>query len=290
MKLFLYLSLFCLSNILHASPFEELLPYFENEAQKAQKLFQKGDFKQAAVLFKDPYRQGVALYKAKQYKAAKTKFEQVSRPEVLADALYNLGNTHIQLKEYEQAIKAFEKALKLNPDNEEAYFNLAISRTMLAQTDPEKINTEEKSSLEEKEEEKKSDKDKPSDKNKKNGEKSGTTSNKNKEGKEGKNKMKKEGQNQEQETLTAKLKEKISHFLNPISKQMELSQFEQKQDDLEQPSKQDEQIKENLDIPKPMEDWLKQIEGDPTILLQNLFRIEEQRLQKEGIQHELRPW
>ncbi|HMS68105.1 MAG TPA: tetratricopeptide repeat protein, partial [Saprospiraceae bacterium] len=44
-----------------------------------------------------------------------------------ASAYYNLGNSYANKGDFENAIKAYEKAITLNPDNASAYYNLGIS-------------------------------------------------------------------------------------------------------------------------------------------------------------------
>jgi len=223
MKIFwlFYLGLFC--TLSEAKNQQDWLTYFQNNQQQGQLLYQQGNFKKAAQAFKDPYRQGVALYRAGEYQQAIIQFKKVSRPAVKTVALYNLANSYVQIAAYQQAIETYEKVLQLEPNSQSARFNLTISRTMLAQIDPEKNQNKEDKEQETKEEEEK----KKEDEEKASG---------------------------EQKQLLMKPKE--------IDKNVE----------------------------KTMESWLNQIEGDPSLLLQNLFKIEEQQLQKEGVQHEARPW
>ncbi len=48
-----------------------------------------------------------------------------------AQAQYNLGSTYYRMKDYPNAIKAFEEALKRNPKDMDAKFNLELARKML---------------------------------------------------------------------------------------------------------------------------------------------------------------
>jgi len=233
MKLFwlFYLGLFCTFS--EAKSKQDWFAYFQNNQQQGQYLYQQGDFKRAAQAFKDPYRQGVALYRAGEYQQAIVQFKKVSRPAVKIAALYNLANSYVQVADYEEAIESYEKVLQFEPNNPTARFNLTISRTMLAQIDPEKM-IEKNKDKEEKKEEKEE-------------------------------KKKKEQEDKEKE-----------------------SESESESGQQKQPLIKPQKIDKNIE--KTMELWLEQIEGDPSLLLQNLFKIEEQQLQKEGVQHEIRPW
>ena len=39
--------------------------------------------------------------------------------------MYNLGNAYYMVNKYEEAIRAYNKALDLNPESAECHFNLA---------------------------------------------------------------------------------------------------------------------------------------------------------------------
>ena len=49
------------------------------------------------------------------------------------DSLYNLGNSMARLGEFETAIDAYEEVLELDPDNEDAAYNLDLIRDMMEQ-------------------------------------------------------------------------------------------------------------------------------------------------------------
>ncbi len=51
----------------------------------------------------------------------------VSHPDTLQKAWHNIGNCYLQKKDYEQAITAYKKALKINPKDEETRYNLAYA-------------------------------------------------------------------------------------------------------------------------------------------------------------------
>jgi tetratricopeptide (TPR) repeat protein len=44
-----------------------------------------------------------------------------------AEEYYNLGNTYRAKKDYDEAIEAYEQAIKLNPDYVDAYYNLGLA-------------------------------------------------------------------------------------------------------------------------------------------------------------------
>jgi tetratricopeptide (TPR) repeat protein len=51
----------------------------------------------------------------------------VSDKDTLHRAWHNVGNCYLQKKDFEQAVEAYKKALKLNPKDEETRYNLAYA-------------------------------------------------------------------------------------------------------------------------------------------------------------------
>ncbi|MEA3278773.1 MAG: tetratricopeptide repeat protein [Pseudomonadota bacterium] len=102
--------------------------------QQGQRLFDRGQFAEAAERFADPMRRGVALYRAGDFQAAAASFAQIDS----AEAAFNRGNALILLGHYEGAIQAFRRAHQLRPDWPAAATNLAIAEArMLALAPPE---------------------------------------------------------------------------------------------------------------------------------------------------------
>lgn len=87
--------------------------------QQAAQALSQGKPKQAQRLARDPAWRGVAAYRAGDYAAAADALGQVSG----ADGAYNLGNTLARQGKYQEAIKAYDHALKLAPDDADAKAN-----------------------------------------------------------------------------------------------------------------------------------------------------------------------
>ena len=110
------------------------LNWFQTQEQQAQTAFQKGQYHEAAQLFHDPYRRGVALYHEGQYAQAAEEFSKSTRPEVQWDALYNLGNAYFQQGQYDKAMEAYQKVLVHQPDHEDASHNLQLAKKRLLES------------------------------------------------------------------------------------------------------------------------------------------------------------
>lgn len=97
--------------------------------QQADKSFKAQNYQQAAETFKDPLWKASAYYRAGQYEQALQQYSQFDS----ADALYNKGNTLANLQKFPQAIKAYEQALKQNPEFKDAKKNLDYVKKLLEQ-------------------------------------------------------------------------------------------------------------------------------------------------------------
>ncbi|MBQ4855375.1 tetratricopeptide repeat protein [Rhodanobacter sp. B2A1Ga4] len=87
--------------------------------QQAAQALHAGDAKRAQQLARDPAWRGAAAYRAGDYTAAAQALPQAPG----SDAAYNLGNTLAKQGEYQQALAAYDHALKLDPANADAKAN-----------------------------------------------------------------------------------------------------------------------------------------------------------------------
>jgi len=113
-----------------ASHFQD---YFKNEDQLGKEALDQKNYEKALEKFKDPYRQGVAHYKAGHFAEAEKLFQESYRPEVATDALYNLGNALANQQKLGQAVAAYEKVLEKSPDHAKAKHNLELVKKLLEQ-------------------------------------------------------------------------------------------------------------------------------------------------------------
>lgn len=88
--------------------------------QQAQRLFDAGEFADAAERFEDPMWQGVAWFRGGEFERAVSSFG-------LAGAHFNRGTALFMLGRYNDAIEAYDAALALDPRDEDARFNRALA-------------------------------------------------------------------------------------------------------------------------------------------------------------------
>lgn len=86
------------------------------------------------------YNLGAAHFKNGNLESAKTAFQQTiahaDNKSLQQKAWYNLGVANVQEKNYEEGIKAFKEAVKLDPKDEEARYNLQKALQLKQQPPP----------------------------------------------------------------------------------------------------------------------------------------------------------
>jgi len=111
------------------------------------KLFEKGSFADAEANYKKAldkknnypeaiFNLGDAIYKQPDRKEESvTQFELANKlltdPKLKAQAFHNIGNAYVDAQKYDQAVKAYKEALKLNPKDNDTKYNLAFANEKL---------------------------------------------------------------------------------------------------------------------------------------------------------------
>jgi len=108
----------------HATAWNDL---WQNADQQAQSLMQHGKHKQAAARFEDPQWRAAALYRAGEFAAAAKALKAINT----ADALYNKGNALARAGRLQDAVTAYEQALKDDGSHEDAQFNRDLVKKAL---------------------------------------------------------------------------------------------------------------------------------------------------------------
>lgn len=116
--------------------------------RRGNKAFDRGEFKEAEIDYQKAleknkksdvgeFNLGGALFQQENFKESAMLFDNVSRrnlPEQQrAGAFHNLGNSMVQLQQFEQAVEAYKNALRLNPDDLDTKYNLLYAQQMLRQ-------------------------------------------------------------------------------------------------------------------------------------------------------------
>ena len=106
--------------------------------QQGQHSMSKADYRKAQQQFERRDWAATAAYRAGDYKTAAQLFQQ----RASADDYYNHGNALAHLGQYEEALKAYNQALKLNPQHEDARFNHKLISDLLKKDQEKKQNKE----------------------------------------------------------------------------------------------------------------------------------------------------
>ena len=110
----------------HAMSWDDL---WQRKDQQGAKALAEDDPQQAADLFTSPQWKGIAEYQAGNYVEAVEEFGQSES----ADNLYNRGNGLAKTGKLEEAVKAYEQTLQLDPDMEDARVNKELVEKLIRQ-------------------------------------------------------------------------------------------------------------------------------------------------------------
>jgi Ca-activated chloride channel family protein len=207
---------------------------WQRKDQQAYQALQAGDAEKAAALAVDPALSGQAWYRSEQHANAVEAWLQLDA----ADAHYNRGNALAHLGEYDAAIKAYDEALAIEPDMEDALTNRALLEQMKQQQEQQQQGEEGESGESE-----------PSDDQ---SEGDSEQQSEGEEGEEGEQSDEQEGEQQEGEQEEGETGQEESESV----------------DYSEAWSEEDAQA---------MEQWLRRIPDDPGGLLRRKFRNQHQR-------------
>lgn len=134
--------------------------YAEGNYSKAIEAYETIEQKSDEVL----YDEANSHYKLKEYKKAKELYSSIKKESLAFKKWHNLGNTHAQLGELDEGIKAYEEALKI-ADDEDTRFNLELLKKKKEEQEK-KENKKQDDKKDKKKDDKKKDDKKKDDKNK----------------------------------------------------------------------------------------------------------------------------
>ena len=115
----------------------EFVDLWVSKDYQAQTHYQNEEYSEAGSLYTDPLRKGIAFYKAGDYQQAIESFKIDST----AMGSYNLGLAYYQNGDYAAAAQAFDQAIQLDPELEEAKKSKQSAQNLIPGTDP--MTTEE---------------------------------------------------------------------------------------------------------------------------------------------------
>lgn len=179
--------------------------------QQAQRQLKSGDAKKAAEQFESPEWKAAAQYRAGDYAAASEAFSKIDT----ANGHYNHGNALAKAGKLQDAIKAYDQALKRDANFEDARKNRDLVENLLKQQQNQQKNDQNKDNKDKNQDDKKDQQDK--------------------DGKQDQNQQDQNKQDQKNKDQENKDQE------NKDQKQKDQKQQEQNKDSKDQDSKQDQQ-------------------------------------------------
>jgi len=126
---------------------------------QANKLYKEGKVNEALSKWRDAqienpdndklhYNIGNGLYVQKKYEDAFNEYEKSldsKNSELRSKAYYNIGNTHYRMGKLPEAIEDYKKCLEINPDDEDAKYNIEFIEKKLKEQ-PKKEDEQKKES------------------------------------------------------------------------------------------------------------------------------------------------
>lgn len=111
---------------------------WQRRDQQAWQALEKKENERAAALAIDPDLAGEAWYRSGKYDNALSAWSK----QATADAEYNKGNALAQLGDYEGAVKAYDRALEMEPGMEDARFNRELVEQLKQQQEQDQKDQE----------------------------------------------------------------------------------------------------------------------------------------------------
>ena len=230
-----------------------------NKDQQAQQALEAGSPADAAALFEDTEWRGVARYRAGDYTGSAREFAASGDVR----NLYNLGNAMAQQGEYESAIDTYEQVLELEPDHEDARYNLELLKQLQEQQEQEQAGDDQQSTQNPGGE----------------GEQSDSSGEQDQQGSQ----TSSESQQAQDNDGSPRDEEMNEEDLEALQEELQRAAEEAEQG--EEPQQLSEaqlaQLREQQEAEQAMEQWLRRIPDDPGGLLRRKFRYQYQRYGKD---------
>jgi len=222
---------------------------WQTKDQQGAEAMEAENYEDAAVLFETSTWQGTALYRSENYEAAIAAFSA----DDSADGHYNRANALALAGNYPEAIAAYDLAIELQPDHEDAIYNKDIIEQLLQEQESQEGESEGESSDDQQQQ----------------------------QGSEQEQQDQENSEQQEQESQEGNQDQE---------QQQQQQQQPEEQEGSESNSEQNtpsEESNEEFEEQQSLEQWLRRIEDDPGELLQRKFRYQYRQRQLNGTANNL---
>jgi len=220
----------------------DLRSLWKTRDQQGAQAWEQSEHERAAELFESSQWRGAAHYRAGNYEAAIESFSQ--RQD--ADSIYNAGNALAYAGMLEEAIAAYDSALAIEPDHQDALHNKQILEDLLEQQEQESQSED-------------------SD-----------------ESNEGQDQPQDESDSDTEDESDPQNDDQDSDQDRDEDADQQQDPMEQQSDDDGSQDQQMEMDIEEMEDQESLEQWLRRIEDNPGELLERKFRFEHRRRQIEA--------
>ena len=268
---------------------------WKNTDQRGTEALDNKNPESAAQLFKDPDWKAEALYRNQQFDDAASLFAESET----AQGFYNQGNALAKAGKPDDAIAAYNKAIELQPDMDDAKFNKALLEKLKQQQEQDQQKQQEQQNQDNKDQQQKQEQNQQDQKNSESDQQqSQDRSQQDQEKRNSQNQQTDDQQSEQQESQRQEQEQQKQHAQQQNAQTEEQKQQEQhsasqqqaeKEQDEQQQQAMMEQPAEELDAQTPdqqaVENWLNTIPDDPGGLLRRKF-LHQQQLRQENRQQE----
>lgn len=220
---------------------------WQTKDQQGISAMQAGDPARAATLFEDGAWRATANYRTENFEEAANAYGQINN----ANGRYNLGNALAKQGRLEESIEAYEQALTLDPENEDALFNKELIEELLKQQ--EQQQQQQQDSDQENEDQDQQDQDQNQQENK---------------DQESEDQQDQEQGNQDQQQQQ--------------DEEQQQKQEQQQQEQAEQQASEQEADPLDEEEKQALQQWLRRVPDDPGGLLRRKFQQQYEQRAREG--------
>lgn len=240
---------------------------WKTKDQQGQELYNKEKYQQAADTFNNPLWQGSSHYKAGDFEKAYQSFKQ----DESANGFYNQGNALAKLQQLDLAIAAYEQALSLDPNHQDAMANKELLEKLRDQQQQNQQDGDSSNEQQENDQQQEQDGDQQqSDEEQSDQQQSEQEQQQNSENQDG---QQQDQQNQQDAQNQDKQEQEKTDEQKAQEQQEQLAQ-EQKEQEEQQAKLQEAQEKE---ANQKHQQLLNKVTDDPYLLLRNKMQLEYQK-------------
>lgn len=276
----LLLVLFLMPYSLQAGLWDDL---WRTPDQQAEQLYQEEKYQEARELFQNPDWQAASHYKLKEFDAA----SQLYQSNETVDGHYNYGTSRAKLGDYQEALSAYEKGLKIDPEHEDTLYNKKLIEDFLKQNQQDQQNSQDNKDQKQDKQNKDKNKDQNKDRDQQNQDQNkDQTQDQNQEQNQeqsdqqnGESKDQPEDRKEYPEKDEKKAEELKDQYRDQVEKEMQ----EEEKKEKKQPEKQamEEEEPSEEDPQRQIDDrWLERVKDDPGGLLRRKFLQQYRQQQK----------